>query len=80
MKTIKISNKIELNAYKTSGKTCQLNMREWESGDIDFRGATTGDIDITNELENHGFYEINIFDQIDYVDKCQAYYNIIKKR
>ena len=45
MEKIKISNKVELNAYKTSGKTCQLDMREWESGDIDFRGAITGNID-----------------------------------
>ena len=47
MKTIKIKTQSELQDYKNSKDVCNLDMRDWEGGNIYLRGATTGYIYLT---------------------------------
>lgn len=46
MKTIKITTKEQLDSYKESGEIFNLDMRNWQGGNIYLRGAKTGDIDL----------------------------------
>ena len=47
MKTIKIKTQSELQDYKNSKDVCNLDMRDWEGGNIYLYGATTGNIYLT---------------------------------